>query len=243
VLSAVLIRAAALDGAVRLRINDALDAGTQLNCARAVHAGSGGVQFAVRCGAHNVERDALTSFLGLLLMFIDFFYGPHFGVAAPPNGGRCAARGVKAARNDLAVHDRNAPVLHANRRFFGFLHCHPNEPRVTVSHAACLFVLIKSIRPFVFKCFLIIFFYNMYITTTLKHARYGNMSAAKNRMIVQLNADRAQNKILFKTIKSHPRSWRGAVNRRLKTQLKAVRAQDNARSCKHTTPNLCLSFS
>jgi hypothetical protein len=25
--------------------------------------------------------------------------------------------------------------------------------------------------------------------------------------------------------------------------LKAVRAQDNARSCKHTTPNLCLSFS
>jgi hypothetical protein len=109
------------------------------------------VQFAVRCGAHDVERDALTSFLGLLLMFIDFFYGPHFGVAAPPNGGRCAARGVKAARNDLAVHDRNAPVLHANRRFFGFLHCHPNEPRVTVSHAACLFVLIKSIRPFVFK--------------------------------------------------------------------------------------------
>jgi hypothetical protein len=83
----------------------------------------------------------------------------------------------------------------------------------------------------------------MYIATTLKHARYGNMSAAKNRMIVQLNADRAQNKILFKTIKANPRSWRGAVNRRLKTQLKAVRAQDNARSCKHTTPNLCLSFS
>ena len=71
----------------------------------------------------------------------------------------------------------------------------------------------------------------MYITTTLKHARYGNMSAAKNRMIVQLNADRAQNKILFKTIKANPRTWRGAV------------AQDNARSCKHTTPNLCLSFS
>ena len=114
VLGAEVVGAAALDGAVRLRINDALDAGTQLNCARAVHAGSGGVQFAVRCGAHNVERDALTSFLCLLLMFIDFFYGAHFGVAAPPNGGRCAARGVKAARHHLAVHDRNAPVLHAN---------------------------------------------------------------------------------------------------------------------------------
>jgi hypothetical protein len=70
------------------------------------------VQFAVRQADH-VERDALTPFL--LLLFIDFFDGPHFGVAAPPNGGRCAARSVKAARNDLAVHDRNAPVLHANR--------------------------------------------------------------------------------------------------------------------------------
>jgi len=77
-----------------------------------VPAGGRGVQFAVRQADH-VERDALTPFL--LLLFIDFFDGRHFGVAAPPNGGRCAARSVKAARNDLAVHDRNAPVLHANR--------------------------------------------------------------------------------------------------------------------------------
>jgi hypothetical protein len=86
--------------------------------------------------ADNVERDALTPvlFLFLLLLFIDFFYGRHLSVAAPPNGGRCAARSVEAARNDLAVHDRNAPVLHANRRFVGLLHCQPNEPRVTVSH-------------------------------------------------------------------------------------------------------------
>jgi hypothetical protein len=71
------------------------------------------VQFALVGCAHNVERDALTPFL--FLLFINFFYGSHFGVAAPPNGGRCAARSVKAARNDLTVRDRNAPVLHANR--------------------------------------------------------------------------------------------------------------------------------
>jgi hypothetical protein len=62
----------------------------------------------------------------------------------------------------------------------------------------------------------------------LKNARYGNMSAAKHRLIVQLNADRAQNKILFKTIKANPASWKNAVKRRLKTQLKAVKAQDAA---------------
>ena len=92
------------------------------------------MQFAVR-QADNVERDALTSRM-FLLLFINFFYGPHFGVAAPPNGGRCAERGVKAARDDLAVRDCDAPVLHANRRFVGLLHCQPNEPRVTVSHHA-----------------------------------------------------------------------------------------------------------
>ena len=64
------------------------------------------------------------------------------------------------------------------------------------------------------------------LISTLKRAKVSN-SAAKHRMMVQLNADRAQNKILFKTIKSHPTSWRKAVNRRLKTQLKAVGAQDN----------------
>ena len=135
VLGAQIVRAAARNGAVRLRINDALDAGTPLNCVHAVPAGGGGVQFAVR-QADNVERDALTPvlFLFLLLLFINFFDGRHLGMAAPPNGGRCAARGVKAARNDLAVHDRNASVLHANRRFVGLLHCQANEPRVTVSH-------------------------------------------------------------------------------------------------------------
>ena len=137
VMGAVVLRAAALNGAVRLRVNDALDAGTPLNCAHAVKAGGGGVQFAPLGCAHNVERDALAPFLALFLLFIEFFYDPHFGVAAPPKGGRCAARSVKAARNDLAVRDRNAPVLHANRRFYGLLRCQPNETRVTVSHAAC----------------------------------------------------------------------------------------------------------
>jgi hypothetical protein len=47
-------------------------------------------------------------------------------------------------------------------------------------------------------------------------------------MMVQLNADRAQNNILFKTIKAHPASWRKAVNRRMRTQLKAVKAQNRA---------------
>jgi hypothetical protein len=144
VLGAEVVGSAALDGAVRLRINDALDAGAQQNRVHAVQAGGGGVQTAVRCGAHNVERDALTSFLRLQLMFIDFFYGRHFGVAAPPNGGRCAARGVKAARHHLAVHDCNAPVLHANRRFLGFFHRQLNEPCVAASHDACLFVLIHA---------------------------------------------------------------------------------------------------
>jgi hypothetical protein len=111
-----------------------------------VQAGGGSVQFAPVGCAHNVERDALTP-VPLFLLFIDFFYDPHFSVAAPPNGGRCAARRVKAARNDLAVRDRNAPVLHANRRFYGFLHCHPNESRVTVSHDACLWFIL-----FMFMC-------------------------------------------------------------------------------------------
>jgi hypothetical protein len=62
---------------------------------------------------------------------------------------------------------------------------------------------------------------------TLKHAKVSN-SAAKHRMMVQLNADRVQNKILYKTLRANPNSWRGAVNRRLRTQLNAVRTQDNA---------------
>ena len=66
---------------------------------------------------------------------------------------------------------------------------------------------------------------NNKLIRTLKHARIGN-SAAKHRMMVQLNADRVQNKILFKTIKNRPTSWRKAVNRRLRTQLKAVKAQN-----------------
>jgi hypothetical protein len=69
---------------------------------------------------------------------------------------------------------------------------------------------------------------NNKLINTLKKSRYGNMSAARHRMVVQLNADRAQNKALFKSIKAHPASWRKAVNRRRKTQLKAVRAQDKA---------------
>jgi hypothetical protein len=66
---------------------------------------------------------------------------------------------------------------------------------------------------------------NNKLIRTLKRARIGT-SAAKHRMMVQLNADRVQNKILFKTIKNHPTSWRKAVNRRLRTQLKAVKAQN-----------------
>ena len=87
VLGAVLMRAASLNGAIRLRVNDALDGGTPLNCAQAVQAGGGGVQFAPLCCAHNVERDALAPFLAVFLLFIDFFYDPHFSVAAPPKGG------------------------------------------------------------------------------------------------------------------------------------------------------------
>ena len=68
---------------------------------------------------------------------------------------------------------------------------------------------------------------NEKLISTLKHAKVSN-TAAKHRMMVQLNADRAQNKILYKTLKANPNSWRGAVNRRLKTQLRAVTAQDNA---------------
>jgi len=68
---------------------------------------------------------------------------------------------------------------------------------------------------------------NEKLISTLKHAKVSN-SAAKHRMMVQLNADRAQNKILYKTLRANPNSWRGAVNRRLRTQLKAVTAQDNA---------------
>jgi hypothetical protein len=99
-----------------------------LNGARAVQAGRGRVQFAVR-QSHHVERDTLT--------FIDFFERSdcrHFGVAAPPNGGRFAVSGVKAAGDDFAVHDRQAPVLHAHRRFFSFFHCQLNEPRIAPSH-------------------------------------------------------------------------------------------------------------
>jgi hypothetical protein len=47
-------------------------------------------------------------------------------------------------------------------------------------------------------------------------------------MVVQLDADRAQNKALFKSIKAHPKMWRKAVSRRRKTQLKAVRAQNKS---------------
>jgi len=130
VLSAEIIRAASRDGAVRLRINDALNAWAPLNCEHAVHAGSGSVQPAMRRDAHNVERDAL----GIALHGYYFFDGLRFCMAAPPNGGRQAARGVKAARNDLAVHDRNASVLHANRRFVGLFRGKLNEARISARH-------------------------------------------------------------------------------------------------------------
>jgi hypothetical protein len=122
-------RAAALNGPIRLRVNDALDAGAPLNGARAVQAGCGRVQFAVR-QSHHVERDAA-------LTFIDFFERSdcrHFGVAAPPNGGRFAVRAIEAAGDDFAVHDRQAPVLHAHRRFFSFFHCKLNEPLIPSRH-------------------------------------------------------------------------------------------------------------
>ena len=140
VLGAEIIRTASRDGAVRFRVNDALYAGIGLNCAHAVQAGGGGVQFAVLGCAHNVERDALAplSLPALFLLFIDFFQRFHFCVTAPPNGGRRATHAIKAARNNFAMHDRNAPVLHANRRFFGFFYCQPNEPCITSSHACIM---------------------------------------------------------------------------------------------------------
>jgi len=130
VLGAQIVRTASRDGAVRLRINDALNAWAPLNCAHAVQAGGGGVQPAMRRDAHNVERDAL----GIALPGCYFFDGLRFCMAAPPNGGRQAARGVKAARNDLAVHDRNAPVLHANRRFVGLFRSKLHEARISARH-------------------------------------------------------------------------------------------------------------
>lgn len=82
VLSAELVRAAACNGTIRLRINDALDARTQLNCAHAMETGGRSVQIAMMRDANNIERDALE-----LLLFANFFNGPHFRMTTRPNGG------------------------------------------------------------------------------------------------------------------------------------------------------------
>ena len=68
---------------------------------------------------------------------------------------------------------------------------------------------------------------NMSLARTLKRSGMG-ASLVKNRMKIQLNADKRQNKELLNAVRANPSSWRKAVKRRMNSQLKAVSAQNRA---------------